>query len=263
MKPLTEKKILFCRSQKSSKEFETVFRNAGADVTFFSTFKIEYQFPEAEKNARQYLPKLSDFDWILFSSVNGVDAFIYYVEILGINLYDFPEINIGIVGDKSGDKLQAVFSPIKIIFKAGSLQALVDKISRAQEKITVAHFTSEQSIDKIQVNKLDHVQLKRIPLYRTVKDDALEPGRKPLQPEEFDIIVFSSPTSFDYFREILDDAFPLHHSTIATFGKTTCEYIRQKGYDVQITPDQPQPKSLLDSVVNFFAKREEYHVFTN
>jgi uroporphyrinogen-III synthase len=254
-KMLSRKKILFCRSQKSSGEFEKILRQAGAEVSFFPTFQIDFAYPEAEQNARLYLPKLADFDWLVFSSVNGVEAFIHFIEKIRLDLNTIAELNIGVVGEKSALKLLATFPRIHIVAKAGSLQELLQRIQRSAGGKTpkVLHLTSEQSLAKIQVNTLDCIDLKRISLYRTIQANAhsLEILQR-LQTERFDLIIFGSPTSFDYFREFIETPEFWETVAIATFGKTTRNYIRQKGYTVNITPVEATPAALLEAIAAYF-----------
>ena len=76
-----------------------------------------------------------------------------------------------------------------------------------------------------------------------------------IRARECDVIVFSSPTTFDYFRQLVGDDNPLNRAALAVFGATTRRHIEQAGYSVSIQPEAPSPRALVEAVENYFLQR--------
>ena len=73
-KPLHGKKILITRARDQSSEFSTRLRNLGAEVIEFPT--IEILPPRSWKGLDRAIDQLKSFDWIIFTSANGVNFFL-------------------------------------------------------------------------------------------------------------------------------------------------------------------------------------------
>ena len=72
-KPLTGKKILITRARDQSGEFATQLKNLGAEVIEFPT--IEIVPPIRWKELDRAIDRLNSYDWVLFTSANGVNFF--------------------------------------------------------------------------------------------------------------------------------------------------------------------------------------------
>ena len=255
MSTLTGKKILFCRSEESSGHFAALFRKSGIQVDFFPTFQIDFSFPAARENARTFLPRITEADWILFTSSNGVAAFFYHAAASAINVTRLKEVKIGVVGIRSAETLRNHVADLDIQISAANLNTLLRKVSdfSVRRPINVLHFTSVQSIAKIKVDTLDAIKLNRIPLYRAIKaDHEMMSQFRQLGSENYDVIFFGSPSSFEYFLEMPGSIDLLSSTVIAAFGNTTGESIKEHGFTVDIIPENTTPESFLKSMTDFF-----------
>ncbi len=70
---LTGKKILITRAREQSGEFATLLKKTGAEVIEFPT--IEIVPPLRWKELDQAIDQLKSYDWIIFTSANGVHFF--------------------------------------------------------------------------------------------------------------------------------------------------------------------------------------------
>lgn len=69
-KPLTGKKIVVTRARAQAGKLAKMLEDLGATVIEFPTIEIELVSPPPP------IPPLRNFDWIVFTSVNGVNAFL-------------------------------------------------------------------------------------------------------------------------------------------------------------------------------------------
>ena len=75
-KPLFGKNICITRSRNQSKNLKTKLKNLGAEVTEINSIVIK----DTTSNLDEYKDKLSTYDYILLTSVNGVNLFFDYLK---------------------------------------------------------------------------------------------------------------------------------------------------------------------------------------
>ena len=72
-KPLTGKQILITRARDQSSAFARQLRDQGAEVIEFPT--IEIVPPLRWDGLDQAIDRLTSYDWVIFTSINGVHFF--------------------------------------------------------------------------------------------------------------------------------------------------------------------------------------------
>ncbi len=72
-KPLAGKKVLITRARNQSIEFASSLKTLGAEVIEFPT--IDILPPLSWKGLDQAIQKINAYDWLIFTSVNGVRFF--------------------------------------------------------------------------------------------------------------------------------------------------------------------------------------------
>ena len=254
MSALNGKNVLFSRPQNASAAFETAFRSAGANVAFFEPYRIEFANPK-EQQISEILGEIDTFDWLLLSSQNGVDALVTALEKLQIDLAILSKIPVGTVGVKAAKRLIELVPDAEIYAKAANLQSLLSHISKIhpEETVQLMHVTSVQSLENIAPEIPVNVILQRVPLYQTIANERFDSDiLAEILTGKFDVFVFSSPTSFDYFQQIIAGNDLLRSTAIAVFGETTAMHLRENGIDPQIIPDIVSPEELCKSTIDYF-----------
>lgn len=103
-KPLTGKTILVTRSAGQSSTFTTLLEEQGATVLELPTLVITP--PSSWQALDQAIARLSEFDWLLLTSTNGVDYFFERLMALGKDARDLAGIKLAVVGKKTAQSLQ-------------------------------------------------------------------------------------------------------------------------------------------------------------
>ncbi|MFW6029686.1 MAG: uroporphyrinogen-III C-methyltransferase [Halanaerobiales bacterium] len=85
-KPLSGMNVCVTRSKTQAKEFSDKLKGLGAAVTEINTIDFEDQ----TMNLAEYIEKLSDYDYIVLTSVNAVNYFFNYLKKIS---YDIRQIN--------------------------------------------------------------------------------------------------------------------------------------------------------------------------
>jgi len=98
---LTGKTILVTRAAGQSGEFTQLLQQAGASVLEMPA--LEIGAPSSWNGLDGAIARLPDFDWLILTSTNGVDAFF---ERLTLNPQPISELKIAVVGKKTAQRLQ-------------------------------------------------------------------------------------------------------------------------------------------------------------
>lgn len=257
MRIMAGKTVLFCRPAAESGEFKRLFARAGSNVIFFPTFKILYRDVCGDAETRARLEAADQYDRLIFSSVKGVEAFLRALRQLQLPLSAYQAPPVATVGNKAADYLLKYWPEAVITHHADSLQELLELLARQSPETeqSLLHPTSGQSEQQIPLRLPATIHLERLPLYETVPEDRYSPEMiRTIRSRECDVIVFSSPTTFDYFRQLVGDDHPLNRAALAVFGATTRRHIEQAGYPVSIQPEAPSPRALVEAVENYFLR---------
>jgi uroporphyrinogen III methyltransferase/synthase len=124
-------RILVTRSAEQAQEFTAKLTELGADVLVQPA--IEIGPPESYEEVDQMIHMLSDFEWIVFSSRNGVHYFLDRLATLGLDARQFAGVKIAAIGPGTAAALKQRYLKCDLIpaeYRAESLaESLRDEVS--------------------------------------------------------------------------------------------------------------------------------------
>lgn len=250
---LANKKIVICRRPGQASEMVNLLKEHSAEPFVFSTFNIKPI--NLSSGDASLLQNLRIFDWLVLGSSNGVAHFSRILDDLNISSWHLAILNVGVVGKKTAAAWTHHFPEFTVHKTANNLQTLLDEIAdkNPNKKVSVINPTSRQSIHNIPLNIPANVSILRIPLYETtLKDDHDSSELGFIQWGHYDAIFFGSPSSFDFFIELVGRD-PLEKDVaICIIGETTANHIRNAGFRVAVVPPLPDVGSILKSLENYF-----------
>ena len=103
-KPLFGKTIVVTRAREQISDFASYLTNAGAIVIEFPT--IETKPPESWGSLDEALNQITSYDWIVFTSVNGVKYFIDRLVERGMDIRDLKGLKVIAIGPKTAKKVK-------------------------------------------------------------------------------------------------------------------------------------------------------------
>src|SRR5688572_10673775 len=99
---LTRKRMLITRPRAQAGEFARALSNEGAEPIFFPMIEIAaLEDPSALDRA---LSRLDVYDWLVLTSVHGVDALFARMRVVGVNHLP-SHIRVAAVGPKTAARL--------------------------------------------------------------------------------------------------------------------------------------------------------------
>jgi len=258
-KPLFGKRIIVTRAKEQAPEFIDLLSSYGAEAVSFPTLEIAP--PPSWVEADAAIERIERYHWIIFTSVNGVQSFRKRLATLRKDLRLLKGISLCTIGPRTAAEVEAWGLQVDLVpseFKAeGVLQALNERgiagkrflIPRALEAREILPEEIQKKGGKVDV----------VPVYQSVRptpDPAMLETL--LRAKRADMITFASSSTLRNFMEILGPQRQswLTGSAVACIGPITAETAREFGLKVDIIPDEYTLPALVESIVDYFRKKE-------
>ena len=124
---LRGKRILVTRARSQASSLVQRIESLGGEVVEFPT--IEIRPPESYGPLDQAINQIGSYDWLIFTSVNGVEQFLNRFEKLEKNIADLAGIEVGAIGPETAKRLTAAQIQPSLVPKQyqaeGILEALI------------------------------------------------------------------------------------------------------------------------------------------
>lgn len=260
-KPLSNKTILVTRAKRVEDELVIELEKYGAKVFYSPT--IEIVDPEDYSPLDKALSNLSKYDWVIFTSRNGVEKVLSRMEKLNLELSDLSSLKILVVGlatARALEKTQISPTLIPTNFHAeGALDSLL-KYYQNNDLLAKCSFLfprAEIGRDILPIEltkigaKVDLVTAYKTSIPTNAKVDLLNIFRK----EKIDLITFTSPSTINNLAELiapenLSDL--LKETAIACIGPITAKAVKDFGLKIDICPSQSNAIELAIAIKNYF-----------
>jgi len=264
--------ILVTRPQPKADEMANLIREMNGEPIIFPTIAIEP--PESWQAVDAAIQILSDYDWIVFSSVNGVKYFTARIREIS-ELSKLQALNIVAVGSKTASALEERKIRVDIIPEHFSADGIIDYFSDKDiGGKRFMHITGNKGRTTLQ-NGLGSLgaDVSRLETYRNVSPDseAVSEIIPRLRNGSVDYLTFTSPSTFDNFYEMLSELIDspeelINQSTIAVIGPVTAKAIESAGFSVAVVPEEYTIEQMLQSIAeykNFIAETAEKNMLNS
>ncbi len=255
-KTLTGKRILITRARDQSSEFATRLKRLGAEVTEYPTIQILP--PSSWKGLDQAIDQLKFYDWIIFTSANGVKFLFQRLEERGFPLRFPPSLKVCAIGPATAKQLKEKGFRVDYTPKEFIAEAILDgfgKMAVQGKRILLARVKQARDVLPKGLKKRG-AEIDVVEAYRTVKPRG---GAKRLKQlltvDKPDVITFTSSSTVNHFVELLkteDLKKLLKDMTIACIGPITAQTAKRWKMRVQIQPNQYTISALTRAIAEYF-----------
>lgn len=228
-KPLFGKRVIVTRAESSGRFLSEQLEELGALVDDYPVIKFArpcYYGPLDES-----ISELDSFDWVLFTSANGVDWFFRRLLETGRDVRALGSAKLGAIGPKTAAALEAVrlrvdFVPLEYIAEA-VLGEFPDDVHGKRILIARAQEARRELPDGLRDRGAD---VTVAAAYETITDESSrEPLRNRLRDEPVDIVTFTSASTVRSFFDLIGDV-KLDDGVIAAcIGPITADAARVHG----------------------------------
>ncbi|PYK11478.1 MAG: uroporphyrinogen-III C-methyltransferase [Verrucomicrobia bacterium] len=252
-RPLLGKRIVVTRTRKQASVLSSKLRSLGADVIELPTIRIEP--PSDLREFAQLVQDSHIYDWIVFTSANGVEAFFNIFFKLYDDAREIGAVRIAAIGPATAQRVKDFHLHVD----------LQPKEFVAED--VVREFKKQGSIENLKVlvvraEKARDVLLKGLSAlgaivdegfaYRNVPETRDPTGaRKQLATLGADLITFTSSSTVENFLAL---ALPWPKGMlVASIGPITSQTARDKGLKVAVEAKRHDIDGLVEAIRDFFA----------
>lgn len=254
-RPLFRRCIVVTRSRRQVGELFDSLTMLGADVLECPTIKIE---PPADiQPLHNAIRELHNYDWIIFTSVNGVDAFFHALGTLGLDTRCLTGVRVCAIGPATARRLKSnglIADLIPPRFRAESIVETLEQNEKLEGTNILLPRADIAPPDLLLSLRNSGANVHEIAAYRTVIDEEPLDGAviNALEQDAIDWITFTSSSTVRNFIERIDQKLLSGKSfRIASIGPVTSDTIREAGFEVHVQPEQYTIPALIAAIIDF------------
>lgn len=261
--PLSGRTIVVTRAESQSQEFVRELEQYGAEVVLCPT--IEIRALETYERLDEAIDHLYGYDWLIFTSVNGVDYFSQRLQARRHDPGELDELKVCAIGEATAEKLRTLQVHVDVIpdeFNAeGVFESLVRFVGGAQALTGLNILIPRASVARDYLPRALETSGARVdvvPAYRTVLPENLDRGRVgAMLSGSADCIAFTSSSTVRNLAKLFDTqdlSHPLAGVKIACIGDITAKTATDFGLQVEIQPEQFTIPALARAIADYFAQ---------
>ncbi|MEP6604232.1 MAG: uroporphyrinogen-III C-methyltransferase [Spartobacteria bacterium] len=253
-RPLSGKRIVVTRSRKQASALSDELRALGADVIELPTIRIEP--PTDLRGFAELVQDAHGYDWIVFTSPNGVEAFFEMFFKLYDDAREIGASKIAAIGPATAQRVKDFHLHVDLQPDEFVAEAVVREFRNqgGVENLRILLARAEKARDVLpkQLTSMGAIVDEAI-AYRTVPEtrDATGASRR-LAEEGADLITFTSSSTVENFMAL---GLPWPNGMqVASIGPITSKTARELGLKIDIEARRHDIPGLVDAIGKFFAK---------
>jgi uroporphyrinogen III methyltransferase/synthase len=251
-RPLFGRRIVVTRTRKQAGKLSNQLQMLGADVFELPTIRVEppedlIAFGELVRDAYQY-------DWVIFTSPNGVDAFFEMFFKLYNDTREIGNVKIAAIGPTTAQRVKAFHLAVDLQPEIFVAEAIIDALQKFLSvenlKFLLVRADNARDVLSKRLNTLGAIVDEAI-AYRTVPETGdLTGAIVRFQNEGADLITFTSSSTVENFLA-LKLPWPRNLKT-ASIGPITSETMRRLGLKVDVEASRYDMEGLVQAIIRFY-----------
>ena len=234
-RPLFGKRVLVTRSRTQSADLVDRLERAGAEPVEVPT--IEIQPVEDTREIDSALARLTDYEWVVFTSTNTVEQLFGRLDALGRDARLFHSSRLAAIGTATATSLRERGVIADLVSRESVSQSLIDGLQeQGVEGKTVLLPGAEVRPERLRRGlELLGAVVRSVILYRTALPSSAGERLAEALESGVDVVTFTSSSTVTNLMALLDgDADRLEEVGIACIGPVTAETARKAGLSVDI-----------------------------
>jgi hydroxymethylbilane synthase len=255
--PLAGRRVIITRARHQADALARALENFGAEVVVCPT--IEIREPESWEGLDRALANLRDYQWLAFTSVNGVDYFLKRLDALGRGRAELTQLKVCAVGRKTAERLKAERIQIDLVPARFTAEALVEafikrfgvgqRLRGARMLLPAARTT--RGVVRPALARVG-VDVDVVEAYQNVVPEATSAAVQSLiSSSRADYVIFTSPSTVNNLALLLETdslAEPLNKTRVACIGPVTAEAAERCGLQVHIQPAEHTAHAIVQAL---------------
>ena len=257
-RPLFGRRVVVTRARAQAGELSAELERLGAEVHEFPT--IEISPPEDYGPLDAAIRDLDSFGLIVFTSANGVDAFLNRLRHHGLDLRAVPrDAKVAAIGPATAERIERAGLRVDVVpeeYRAESLIGALDVSTLAGESVLIPRAKVAREILPEKLREAG-AEVVVPPAYESVPlSEGKEKVSVRLRSGEIDCVTFTASSTVENFVGAfgVDEAARLLDDTrVACIGPITAETARKRGLRVDAEADEYTISGLVEAVKGLLA----------
>jgi uroporphyrinogen III methyltransferase / synthase len=257
-RPLSGKRIIVTRAEEglAGRGLGARLRELGADVIDAPTTRLERLDTAPMEDA---LERLEDFQWLCFTSANGVRFFWDILRKTGRDARALSVVKLCAVGPMTAEALLQRGLAVDVIAERFVAEGLLEVLSTRDDVYgaSVLYAAAEGARETLPagLEALGAV-VERVALYRAVSEPAaVERLRDALAERPVDLVAFTSASAVRSFVDAIGDR--ANETPAASIGPATSEAVREAGMTVAIEAGQSTLAGLATAIAEAYGAYDD------
>jgi uroporphyrinogen III methyltransferase / synthase len=255
---LRGKRILVTRARSQALSLAQRIESLGGEVVEFPT--IEIRPPESYGPLDQAIYQIANYDWLIFTSVNGVEQFLNRFEKLGKNIANLAGIEVGAIGPETARRLTAAQIEPTLVPKKYQAEGILDELISETvlgKRILIPRAAKARDILPETLRRWG-ARVDVVEAYQTVLPQVdVSALCRLLREGTIDMITFTSSSTVTNFSVMLrDQDLPrlLSRAVIACIGPITKKTVEDLGMRPEIVSEEFTIPGLVRAMVDYFSR---------
>ena len=253
-RPLFGRRIAVTRTRQQAGGLLASLRELGADAYELPTIRIE---PPSDKTPfMEALADVRTYDWIVFTSPNGVEAFFNAFFAAHEDARDLGGARIAVIGNGTAKKVREYHYAVDLIpeeFVAESLLKSFKELNVEHLKMLLPRATGAREMLAIELEKLGAI-VDDVPVYQTVPEtEDVSGGIRRFREEGADMITFTSASTAAHFMAL---RLPMPEGLkTASIGPVTTSEMKKLSLPIDLEASQHDIPGLVAAILGFYSPR--------
>ena len=256
-KPLFGKGVVITRPQRQADDLARLLTDQGASSLAFPTISIKP--PSDWSELDRAIGQLESYQWLIFTSANGVHFFFERLREKGRDIRDLKGIKICCIGPATARQIEARGIRVDLVpdkFIAEGILKSFASMNLSGQRILIPRACRARDILPENLKKQGAI-VDVATTYQTINS-----GRKKeelvewINAGEVDVVTFTSSSTVTNFVEIMGADYALPpHIKIACIGPVTAATAKKAGFQINISQEEYTMEGLVQSLINHFDKK--------
>ena len=261
--PLAGRTIVITRARSQAADFVAALEDYGARVLLCPT--IEIAEPESYDALDEAIDHLYGYDWIIFTSVNGVEYFLRRLAARDHQVSELDGLRVCAIGEATAEQLNDAHVHVDVIpeeFKAEGVFAALEQYVGSRDALSALNVLIPRAAvarDYLPTVLADAgARVDVVTAYRTVQPSGLDRGKvgAMLTGGAADCIAFTSSSTVRNLARLFDTndlGEVLKGVAIACIGDVTSATATEYGLRTDIQPSEFTTPALAKAIAEHFA----------
>jgi uroporphyrinogen III methyltransferase/synthase len=241
-RPLLGRNVVVTRARAQASELVARLAELGANCLEYPTIQVEAVADMALLD--QAIDNLAQYDWIVFTSVNGVRFFFERLFARGLDVRALHHMRTAVIGPVTAERLRDFGLRSDILpasYRAESVVAAFQNESMTGRRVLLPRAAEARAVLPEELGKLG-AQVDEVVIYRARPvDTEAERLTDDLRQGRVDLVTFTSSSTVTNFKALLPEAEAdqlMAGVRVASIGPVTTATAQSLGIKVDVTADE-------------------------